>query len=467
MKALYYRYLFENVENGMIQAGSIYNEENDCSVNYVYLSGNPTNSNINDGVSSKDSSRTNDITGIGILDKRTIRRLAGAPIDLVVVGEYTRDCLGILYALLQNTTIQTVIMPYVAPIHRMLVEQWISEEQDMEEKALPEQWILEPEMSPEKLLEFSCLIRHPYHALKNMGVENVYLLYGNCPPCSLDAVQNARKGNYFELADAEDLETIKIMEREYIPVVKAGCIIKNKWVFYFSAYGMNVMELYQFTRRYYTKEGYDRALRHPENTQYQAGMQRLLEAYKKTYGLEAFAAVIMYAGPGQVKESGSKINGAMYEQSFGRENHCSPYLDAGRTVCMLKCIQRNDYGMLRNQFTRESRTLRMGVLFLGNIDMHKNMEEILKRYRGYGKTVRIVSIPGNEDVSKWNPEFPWKFEGEGIRYWVGNINERMDTKILKDILLAGSYNRIISVNEEYGYCLSGYMLDGEEYQQLL
>lgn len=39
MKALYYRYLFENVENGMIQAGSIYNEENDCSVNYVYLSG--------------------------------------------------------------------------------------------------------------------------------------------------------------------------------------------------------------------------------------------------------------------------------------------------------------------------------------------------------------------------------------------------------------------------------------------
>ena len=53
---------------------------------------------------------------------------------------------------------------------------------------------------------------------------------------------------------------------------------------------------------------------------------------------------------------------------------------------------------------------------MGNIDMHKNMEEILKRYRGYGKTVRIVSIPGNEDVSKWNPEFPWKFEGEGIRY---------------------------------------------------
>ena len=118
----------------------------------------------------------------------------------------------------------------------------------------------------------------------------------------------------------------------------------------------------------------------------------------------------MYAGPGQVKESGSKINGAMYEQSFGRENHCSPYLDAGRKVCILKCIQRNDYGMLRNQFTRESRTLRMGVLFLGNIDMHKNMEEILTRYRGYGKTVRIVSIPGNEDVSKWNPEFPWKFE---------------------------------------------------------
>ena len=29
MKALYYRYLFEIVENGMIQAGIIYNEEND------------------------------------------------------------------------------------------------------------------------------------------------------------------------------------------------------------------------------------------------------------------------------------------------------------------------------------------------------------------------------------------------------------------------------------------------------
>ena len=35
MKALYYRYLFENVENGMIQAGSIYNEDIDCCVIYV------------------------------------------------------------------------------------------------------------------------------------------------------------------------------------------------------------------------------------------------------------------------------------------------------------------------------------------------------------------------------------------------------------------------------------------------
>lgn len=363
MKALYYRYLFENVENGIIQAGSIYNEEKDCGVNYVYLSGNPVSStkrnilsgSMNDGINGGFSGMSES----GALDENTIDRLSGAPIDLVVVGEYTRTCICILYTLLKHTTIRTVIMPYVAPIYRILVEQ-----------GMPELWEL---FWKEDNEEIASLIRQPYHVLKDMGVENVYLLYGNCPPCSLDAVQNARKGNYFELADAEDLETIKIMEREYIPVVKAGCIIENKWVFYFSAYGMDVMELYQFTRRYYTKEGYDRALRHPENTQYQAGMQRLLEAYKKTYGLEAYAAVIMYAGPGQVKESGSKINGAMYEQSFGRENHCSPYLDAGRTVCMLKCIQRNDYGMLRNQFTRESRTLRMGVLFLGNIDMHKNM----------------------------------------------------------------------------------------------
>lgn len=91
-----------------------------------------------------------------------------------------------------------------------------------------------------------------------------------------------------------------------------------------------------------------------------------------------------------------------------------------------------------------------------------------KGLQGYTRvSLSVKKIPDNEDVSKWNPEFPWKFEGEGIRYWVGNINERMDTKILKDILLAGSYNRIISVNEEYGCCLSGYMLDGEEYQQLL
>ena len=457
MKALYYRYLFENVENGIIQAGSIYNEEKDCGVNYVYLSGNPVSStkrnilsgSMNDGINGGFSGMSES----GALDENTIDRLSGAPIDLVVVGEYTRTCICILYTLLKHTTIRTVIMPYVAPIYRILVEQ-----------GMPEPWEL---FWKEDNEEIASLIRPPYHELQDMGVENVYLLYGNCPPCSLDAVQNAREGSYFELADAEDLETIKIMEREYIPVVKAGCIIENKWVFYFSAYGMDVTELYQFTRRYYTKEGYDRALRHPENTQYQAGMLRELEAYKKTYGLEAYAAVIMYAGPARVKESGSKIDGAMYEQSFGRENQCSPYLDAGGTVCMLKCIQRNDYGMLRNQFTRESRTLRMGVLFLGNVNMHKNMEEILKRYRGYGKTVRIVSIPGNEDASKWNPEFPWKFEGEGVRYWVGNINERMDTKILKDILLAGSCNRIIRVNEEYGCCLSGYMLDGEEYQQFL
>ena len=65
--------------------------------------------------------------------------------------------------------------------------------------------------------------------------------------------------------------------------------------------------------------------------------------------MEAYAAVIMYAGPGQVKESGSKINGAMYEQSFGRENHCSPYLDAGRTVCMLKSVSYTHLDVYKRQ----------------------------------------------------------------------------------------------------------------------
>ena len=59
MKALYYRYLFENVENGMIQAGSIYNEDNDCGVNYVYLSGNPTSSNVNSSVNDSTYSSVN------------------------------------------------------------------------------------------------------------------------------------------------------------------------------------------------------------------------------------------------------------------------------------------------------------------------------------------------------------------------------------------------------------------------
>ncbi len=80
----------------------------------------------------------------------------------------------------------------------------------------------------------------PYSYLKEQGVENIYLLYGNGPmlPREQDALL---EGHYFERVDRRIQEMVTEMEGVFIPVYyAAGYIVENQWLYYFGTYGVEM-----------------------------------------------------------------------------------------------------------------------------------------------------------------------------------------------------------------------------------
>ena len=428
MKAHYYRYLFETISNGVIQAGSIYDDYVSEGMNYVYMSGSH-----NETLTEEKSRKI----------KKMAEKLTKDTIDLVVIGEFTAVYTILLYCILKHTHIRTVVMPYIAPVRRMALVQMVME-------------YMENSMD---ILQF---VRHPYTALKNMGVEKVFFLYDNGQNISQEEILDTDDGEYFEMVDTEIIEQVRGMEGEYIPVVKAGYMIQNGWIFYFGNYGMNVGELSRFTRRYYTREAYERAIRHSENELYHIGMFQLMNAYTKTYGIEPYATVVMYIGPVRMKQSGKEVRGALFAQPFAGSGCCVPFLDDEAVNCTLKCLRCNDHDVLRHQFEEEKSELQMGLLLLGNIDLHQYKSEIVLRFKAYMDKVRAIMLPEMNTAETWEKSVLSYFPGKDKKYWIANITKSTNAEILKDIIMYGNNNQVVNIKEQRGYCFSGYLMDIDE-----
>ena len=56
--------------------------------------------------------------------------------------------------------------------------------------------------------------------------------------------------------------------------------------------------------------------------------------------------------------------------------------------------------------------------------------------------------------------------GSDMIYWVCPVRKYTSTRALLQIITESSFNRLIQVNAEYGFCISGYLVPYDEENQI-
>lgn len=300
---------------------------------------------------------------------------------------------------MQEQGVRTVVLPYIPPMIRLSMMTYI-------------------EKNGKTDRELQRFLGAPYSYLKEQGVENIYLLYGNGSMLPREQ-DNLLEGHYFERVDRRIQEMVTEMEGVFIPVYYAGYIVENQWLYYFGTYGVEM--------------------------QMNTGVKLELDT------------ITMFTGPQYARNR--EMECMFTTKVFTREQHCNIQIKEEYETCALKCLYRNDYDMLKKHMDSKHEMLRVGLLNLGNVNLNTSLKKVIARYGSVVEQVRGISVPNSGKEAFWNEKLLSVFTGTDLEYYICACDKNTGDKVIRDIALSSAYNRFINVNEEFAYCFSGYLVE--------
>jgi len=221
----------------------------------------------------------------GAFQKRTVQIYENDTlperIDLLVMGGFTVKYIHKFIEIIRGHRIETVVLPYLAPIQRLVLTE-------------------ENKESGVKAREVTRFLQDPYQFLKEYDIGNIYFLYGNGKIIDRKP-EELEWGYHFELADRESLLLIREMEGYSIPVARAGYIVENDWLFYFGVYGTNIQMMSEFAKNYFSNIENIYKISENINEDYVRQTKRLVQEYYKKFGGSSVMAIAMFEGHIQVK----------------------------------------------------------------------------------------------------------------------------------------------------------------------
>lgn len=425
MRGRYFRYLFEKLDGGLLHIGSFYNKEDQKTMTYIYMVGSDSHSAY-------------------LERKASFCKEAVLPeeIDLLIVGSYAAKHICKLIEIVKRQKVRTVILPYLVPIQRLVLAE-------------------EARESGRAASETVRFLQDPYLFLKELHIENIYFLYGN--GTMLDSVpENLNAGFHFETEDKETVFLIREMEGYDIPAVRAGYVVEKECLFYFGAYGLDIRFFYEFIRDYFSHIENINQMSENIKEDYDSQMKRLVQEYLRRFGNAPETTVAMFAGPLFVshcendsfmteKEICMAECRAMREKS---ENN-------GRYACAISCTYDKDYDNMQHH-KRSAAESRFGVLMLGNANLNRYLSKIMERFSGVAARIRGVSVPNCGSGEDWNHRILELSAAKDRIYWICGKNDITSAGVVSDIVLSSPNNRFLSVDENRGCCLSGYIVPKED-----
>lgn len=383
MEARYFRYQYENTQDGILQSGCIWDRRIDKKTTYLYAAGEYAS-----------------IPKIAKYpEKGWNTRPQEATLDIFILGAYTVPYICQLLEILEMQGVRTVVLPYIPPVIRMRVMAYV-------------------EKNGKTVHKLQRFLGAPYSYLKEQGVENIYLLYGNGPVVPREK-DNLPDGHYFERVDKRIQEMITEMEGVFIPVYYAGYIVENQWLYYFGIYGVEM--------------------------QMNTGVTLELDT------------ITMFIGPLHIQSQ--EMECMLTTKAFTREQHCDIQIKDEYETCALKCLYRNDYDVIKKHMDSKHEVLRVGLLNLGNVKLNTTLKSVVARYGSVVDEVRGISVPNGGKQEFWNEKLLSVFTGMDLEYYICACDKNTDNKVLRDIATSSAYNRFINVNEEFAYCFSGYLVE--------
>lgn len=424
MRGRYFRYIFQNEEGSLFHIGSICDKEKRNITNYIYLVGSYKR-NVN---FKQEPLR---YAGCGVMPK---------VIDILVLGGCTAEDIGKLVQIMERHRVKTIILPYLTPIQRLALAEEVNEKSALGK-------------------EINHFLKEPYLYLKKADIEWIYFLYGNGEM----AVRNPNElepGVHFEPVGSDERNLIRMMEGRSIPVVKAGYIVENGWLFYFGMYGLGISELSDFTRDYFS---------HPENIDatsenvdedYAEQTRRLVQEYYRKFGKSSATTIVMFAGPLHVAPGENES--FMTQKELEGVTGCHTWNGRKDTGCMVACMYGRDYDIMQNVRSSRTKEGRFGFLMLGNVNLNRYYPEIAQRFLAFKTHVRGVSIPNCGSGEDWNGQVMNLFAKDGRIYWICSKHDITSVGVAGDIVFSTSRNRFVLLDKNQACCFSGYIIPKED-----
>ena len=423
MRTRYFRYLFENQDNGLFHSGCIYDKAKDKITNYIYMVGSYCHNTLEKKAAGFE------------MQEDTIPH----NIDLLVVGGYTAAYLKKLIYVVENHEITTMILPYLAPIQRLILVQELEDYKDGGRKAVH-------------------FLQDPYLYLKRAGVENVYFLYKNGPALEREP-EELERGCQFEMADRQSLQLIQEMEGYAIPVVKAGYIVENGWLFYFGVYGIALQTLSAFTRDYFSQMENIHEISENVNEDYVSQMKHLIQEYTRKFGTSPETTVTMFEGP--LYASAAENDSFMSQKEFSRRERCEAWMQRQgeeHYSCAIKCMYCKDYDTMQHHKDKRQDQSRFGMLMLGNLNLNCYLSEMRSRFDRISGRIRGIGVPNCGNWREWNHKVMELSSKKDRMYWICGRNEKTSAGVVNDIVLSAQNNRFLTIDEEMGACFFGYLI---------
>lgn len=426
MRGRYFRYLFENLDGGLFHTGSIYDKERQRILNFVYMAGNRFG-----------SMTKNDSQDI-------YKKENGLPevIDILVIGSYNAGCINKLMEIIKNHKIKTIMLPYLAPIQRIVLGEEIKEHDYAGKVA-------------------SRFLQDPYRFLKRCGIENICFLSGNGAPVTRSP-EEMEKTVCFERADAECAEIIRELEGYPVPVIRAGYMVKFDCLFYFGVYGLDLRILADFTKDYFSHIENIPKVSENASEDYRSQMKRLIREFLRKFGYSSMPVIVLFEG--MLHTSPYENTSYMTEKEFKKEknkeaeNACRKNKDCS---CMIRCSHSRDHDLMQNHRNPLAES-RFGVFLLGSVNLNRYLPKIQARFLTVLPRVCAVTLPNSGSGEDWNHQILSMLHAKERLYWICSKHDMTSAGVISDIVLFSPGNRVLAIGRDWGCCLSGYIIPKED-----
>lgn len=404
METAYYRHLFRNENDCIVQAGSVLIKETKERFIYTYIAGAYHQREI--------PNWENDI--------KIVPDGEDAQLDLCVFGSYTYPGVTRLIRLLERYHTKTVVFPYAAPIQRLFLASRIPADYPYRESIM-------------KFLD------SPYDYIKSKGVEEIYCLYGENDILPENGMI-LKEGAHFDLASSTALSHVERLEGHYMPIVRCGYLKWKQFIFYLGYFGPNYDEVGEFMQKYFDRK---------------AGLMETLESVNNRFGRNPYGCIVMYHGPIDAKPS--EVDSVMMAKPWSPRRGCKPSIALEGMPCEIECHHKYDYAVMRHHTNRKRNRERMAILLLGNLDMKRYYKELRIILQHHIDKIRTIGVPDCGSGEDWESQILDDFVSDDTLYWIIPMRQKEPSIVLQDILDHHIYHRAFNINSEKGFCISGFM----------